>query len=181
MENGVSLDAQRARIAAYCTAMDWTVSEYIEDAGWSAKSLKRPGMSRILAGIRTGEIERVVVTKLDRATRAVRDLTALIDLCTKHDVALVSLGETLDTSTAAGRMVVNMLGAVMQWEREAIAERTATALAHKRAKGQVTVRFRSAIAAKRIALSRTPSSRALSQICVLSRTPVHRYVLLQPP
>jgi DNA invertase Pin-like site-specific DNA recombinase len=73
-----------------------------------------------------------VVVKLDRLTRSVRDLADLIDLCAKHDVALVSVGETLDTSTAAGRMVVNMLGVVAAWEREAIGERTATALAHKR-------------------------------------------------
>jgi DNA invertase Pin-like site-specific DNA recombinase len=78
-------------------------------------------------------IERIAVATLDRLTRSVRDLGELIDLCSKRDVALVSVGETLDTSTAAAaRMVVNMLGVVAQWEREAIAERTATSLAHKR-------------------------------------------------
>ncbi len=82
--------------------------------------------------MRCGLVERIVVAKLDRLTRSVRDLADLIDLCAKHDVALVSVGETLDTSTAAGRMVVNMLGVVAAWEREAIGERTASALAHKR-------------------------------------------------
>jgi len=124
--------AQEARIAAYCTAMGWHVSEVISDAGESAKTLKRPGIVRLLEYVSAGGIERIVVAKLDRLTRSVRDLAELIDLCTKHDVALVSVGETLDTSTAAGRMVVNMLGVVAQWEREAIGERTATSLAHKR-------------------------------------------------
>jgi site-specific DNA recombinase len=129
---GVSMAAQEARIAAYCTAMGWHVSEVISDAGESAKTLKRPGIVRLLEYVSAGGIERIVVAKLDRLTRSVRDLAELIDLCTKHDVALVSVGETLDTSTAAGRMVVNMLGVVAQWEREAIGERTATSLAHKR-------------------------------------------------
>jgi len=129
---GVSLSAQEARIAAYCAAMGWTVAESIRDAGESAKSLKRPGIATVLDSIRGGVVGRIVVAKLDRLTRSVRDLADLIDLCAKHDVALVSLGETLDTSTAAGRMVVNMLGVVAAWEREAIGERTATALAHKR-------------------------------------------------
>jgi len=129
---GVSLSAQEARIAAYCTAMGWEVSETIRDAGESAKSLKRPGVATVLDCVRRGAVGRIVVAKLDRLTRSVRDLADLIDLCAKHDVALVSVGETLDTSTAAGRMVVNMLGVVAAWEREAIGERTATALSHKR-------------------------------------------------
>lgn len=129
---GVSLSAQEARIAAYCAAMDWAVSETIRDAGESAKSLKRPGIATVLDAVRRGVVKRIVVAKLDRLTRNVRDLADLIDLCAKHDVALVSVGDTLDTSTAAGRMVVNMLGVVAAWEREAIAERTASALAHKR-------------------------------------------------
>jgi DNA invertase Pin-like site-specific DNA recombinase len=129
---GVSLAAQEARIDAYCAAMGFEVSAFVRDAGESAKSLKRPGIANLLEAVRRGEIERVVVAKLDRLTRSVRDLADLIDLCALNEVALVSVGETLDTSSAAGRMVVSMLGVVSQWEREAIAERTATALGHKR-------------------------------------------------
>lgn len=108
----------------------------IRDAGESAKSLKRPGIAAIIERARAGTIERIVVAKLDRPTRSIRDLSDLIDLCAKHDVALVSVGESLDTSSA-WRMVVNMLGVVGQWEREAIAERTAIALSHKRRSGLV--------------------------------------------
>jgi site-specific DNA recombinase len=134
---GVSLDAQEARVAAYAVAMGWRVSEVVRDAGESAKNLQRPGMASLLEHVRAGHVERIVVAKLDRLTRSVRDLAELIDLCAKHDVALVSIGETLDTSSAAGRLVVNMLGVVAQWEREAIGERTATSLAHKRRQRRV--------------------------------------------
>jgi site-specific DNA recombinase len=129
---GVSLDAQEARIAAYCTAMGFGASEVIRDAGESAKSLQRPGMAQILAGVRAGSIGRVVILKLDRLTRSVRDLADLLELFAKADAALVSVSENLDTASACGRLVLNVLMSAAQWEREAIAERTATALAHKR-------------------------------------------------
>lgn len=134
---GVSLSAQEARIAAYALAMGWDVSEVVRDAGESAKSLQRPGIGKILAGVREGSIERVVVLKLDRLTRSVRDLADLIELCAKHEVGLVSVSETIDTSTAAGRGFVHLLGVFAQWQREAIGENTATALGYKRHRRQV--------------------------------------------
>lgn len=132
---GVSLDAQEARITAYCAAMGWPLAEVVRDAGESAKSLQRPGMARVLEGVRSNSIGRVVIMKLDRLTRSTRDLAELLDLFSRSDAALVSVSENLDTASACGRMVVNMLGVVAQWEREAIAERTASALAHKRGGG----------------------------------------------
>jgi DNA invertase Pin-like site-specific DNA recombinase len=129
---GVSLAAQEARIAAYCAAMGFGECEVVADRGASAKSLERPALRTLLDRVRDGSVATVIVVKLDRATRSVRDLADLLDLFAKHNTALISVAETLDTSTAGGRMVVNMLGVISQWEREAIAERTATALAHKR-------------------------------------------------
>lgn len=128
----ITIDAQEAKIRTYAVAMDWFLAEVVRDPGCSAKSLERPGIGNILEAVRCGEVERIIVSRLDRLTRSTRDLADLLDLFSKNDVALVSIGETLDTSSAAGRMVVNMLGVVGQWEREAIAERTATALAYKR-------------------------------------------------
>jgi site-specific DNA recombinase len=130
--DGVSLDAQEARIAAYCVAMAWSVSEVIRDAGESAKSLQRPGMAKLLADVRAANVERVIILKLDRLTRSTRDLADLLDLFAKAGTALVSVSESLDTASASGRLVVNMLAVVAQWEREAIAERTAAALGYKR-------------------------------------------------
>src|SRR5579862_7282435 len=136
-EHGVSLDAQAARIGAYAVAMGWDVSEVVRDPGHSAKTLARPGMARILDAVRAGRVERVIVTKLDRLVRSTRDLADVLDLFARTNTALVSIGETLDTQSAAGRMVVGFLGVVAQWERESCAERTSAALAHKRACGRV--------------------------------------------
>ena len=131
-DEGVSLAAQEARIGAYCVARGWDAPEVICDAGKSAKSLKRPGMAKVLGGIRDGSIERVVVLKFDRLTRSTRDLPDIIDDCAKHDVALVSITEVLDTSTAMGRAMIAFQGVISQLQREQIGENTAEALAHMR-------------------------------------------------
>jgi site-specific DNA recombinase len=73
--------------------------------------------------------------KLDRLTRSVRDLADILDAFNASDAALVSIGEHLDTSSAGGRLMLNLLASVSQWEREAIGERTAVALTHKRSMG----------------------------------------------
>lgn len=134
VDEGTSLGAQEARIGAYAAAMGFDISEVIRDAGESAKTLQRPGMARILEGIRGGSIGRVIVLKLDRLTRSMRDLADMLDLVSRADVALVSVSESLDTSSACGRLVVNMLGVIAQWQREEIAERTEAALALRRRK-----------------------------------------------
>jgi DNA invertase Pin-like site-specific DNA recombinase len=134
---GASLQAQEARLRAFALATDRTIDEVVVDDGYSAKDLNRPGISRVLDDVRSGRVETVIVLKLDRITRSVRDLATLLDLFAKANAALVSVGESLDTQTAAGRMVVNMLGVVAQWERETIGERTAFAHAHRRTSGKV--------------------------------------------
>ena len=136
-EDGVSIAAQEERIRAYAAAMGFGVDRLVIDRGESAKSLQRPGMAQILRDIRAGAVERVLVHKLDRLTRSVRDLADLIDLCSRYDVALVSVMEHLDTKTAAGRLLVQLLATIAEWERAAIAERTSSALAYKRRQGQV--------------------------------------------
>jgi DNA invertase Pin-like site-specific DNA recombinase len=135
--HGVSLDQQRTRIEAYAIATGREVDEFIVDAGESAKSLRRPGMIRLLEGVKNGSIGAVIVLKLDRATRSVKDLLHLIEVFGKANADLVSVSESLDTSTASGRMVVQILGVMAEFERAQLSERTAGALAHKRRNRQV--------------------------------------------
>jgi hypothetical protein len=67
--------------------------------------------------VSAGKVQTVVVTKLDRLTRSVKDLCSLLALFEKRKVALVSVAESLDTGSAAGRLVITIMGAVSQWER----------------------------------------------------------------
>lgn len=136
-ERGVSLEAQAEKIRAMVVVLGADLLDIVVDAGESAKSLERPGMERLLAMVDRREVQTVIIAKLDRLTRSVKDLGELLERFGKRGVSLVSVAESLDTGSAAGRLVINIMGAVSQWEREAIGERTATALRHKRASGQV--------------------------------------------
>ncbi len=128
-EEGISLAAQEKKIEAYCTVKDWSLSEIIKDDGISAKDLNRPGVEVLIDKVSEKEVKAVIVCKLDRLTRSVADLNKLVELFKKHDVALVSLAESLDATTATGRLMMNLLASVSQWEREIIGERTKDALA----------------------------------------------------
>jgi site-specific DNA recombinase len=81
-------------------------------------------------------VKSVIVAKLDRLTRSVKDLCELLERFERRGVALVSVAESLETGSAAGRLVLNIMAAVSQWEREAIGERTRDALCHKRSQGE---------------------------------------------
>jgi hypothetical protein len=121
----VSLDAQRAKVKAYAELYDLELAEVIVDAGESAKSLDRPGLKRALGMLKAGEAEALLVVKLDRLTRSVVDLGTLVErYFAPGKAALLSVGEQIDTRSAAGRLVLNVLASVSQWEREAIGERT---------------------------------------------------------
>jgi site-specific DNA recombinase len=126
-----------AKIRAMGVVQGVEVAEVITDAGESAKSLQRPGMARLLAMVDSGQVQTVIIAKLDRLTRSVKDLAELLERFQKRGVSLVSVAESLDTGSAAGRLVINVMMAVSQWEREAIGERTATALQFKKANRKV--------------------------------------------
>lgn len=134
--SGVSLQAQEAKLRAYCLAMDLELVRVESDAGASAKTLDRPALQRALASLSADEADALVVVKLDRLTRSVRDLADLLEQYFSADHGLISLGESVDTRTAAGRLVLNVMTSVAQWEREAIGERTSNALQHMKSQGK---------------------------------------------
>jgi len=135
---GVSLDAQRAKVEAYAALYDLDLVAVEVDAGASAKSLDgRPALTRALGMLTDGGADALIVVKLDRLTRSVADLGALVaDYFGPHGAALLSVSEQIDTRTSAGRLVLNVLASVAQWEREAIGERTSAALQHKKVRGE---------------------------------------------
>ncbi len=135
-QGGHSLDAQRAKLEQYASLYDLNLVEVIVDAGVSAKSLDRPGLLAVLAGLNEGRAEGVLITKLDRISRNVKDMAALIEGYFSGRFSLLSVGDQIDTSTAGGRLVINVLMSVATWEREAIGERTSAALRHKIANGE---------------------------------------------
>ena len=160
---GVSLEAQEAKIRAMAVVQGADLAEAIVDAGESAKSLKRPGMERLLSLVDAGAVDVVIIAKLDRLTRSVADLAELLKRFERRGVSLVSVADSLDTRSAAGRLVLNIMVSVSQWEREAIGERTRDAMSHKRAKGERvgTLPFGFCMAADGCRLEEEPAEQAI--------------------
>ena len=137
--DGVSLEAQQARIRAYAEAKDLTLAEILSDQGYSGKDFNRPALQELLGRCKRGEVGAVIVLKLDRLTRQTRHLLRVVeDVFIARNIELHSVSESLDTSTPHGRFVLTLFGGLAQMERELIAERTRTALAYKRQQCQPT-------------------------------------------
>jgi site-specific DNA recombinase len=136
--DGVSLDAQRARIAAWADANGYCLADVFTDAGLSGKRAdNRPGLQAALADVcRSGGA--LVVYSLSRLARSTRDAIAIAERLDKDGADMVSLTEKIDTTTAAGKMVFRLLAVLNEFERDLASERTRAALAHKRTRNERT-------------------------------------------
>jgi DNA invertase Pin-like site-specific DNA recombinase len=141
--SGAGLEAQRATIETECQRRDWQTVEIIEDAGYSAKNLRRPGIQTALHRLQRGEADALMVAKLDRLSRSMLDFTAVMAKASKEGWAVVALDCAVDTTTPAGEMMANVLATFAQFERKLIGQRTKDGLAVKRANGVQLGRRRS--------------------------------------
>jgi site-specific DNA recombinase len=133
-----SLDAQQERLAAYVGAQPgWTLTRSYSDR-MSGKRLDRPGLQQALHDARTGCYDLLLVFKVDRLARSTGGLAKVLEELDTGGVAFRSASEPFDTSTAAGRMMMQMLGVFAEFEREMIVERTRMGLARKAARGEWT-------------------------------------------
>lgn len=133
---GVSLDAQRARIAAWCLANGYELAAVYTDAGISGATMKRrDGLQAALKAATKGTA--LVAYSISRLARSTRDMLTIADQLETQGADLVSLTEKIDTTSAAGRMVFRMLAVLSEFERDQISERTVTALRHKKRIGEV--------------------------------------------
>jgi len=160
-EGGISLEAQIAKMAAYAGLYDLQIVETVPDPGESGKTLNRPGLKRVLGLLKAGKADGLLIVKLDRLTRSIADWQDLIDAYfgERGGKQLLSVNDSIDTRTAAGRLVLNVLITVAQWERETIGERTRDALQHKIRNGQRLgkVRFGYDLAADGVTLIDNPA------------------------
>jgi site-specific DNA recombinase len=120
---GNSLDEQQERLKAYCITYGLDEPIFYVDDGYSAKDMRRPAMTRLLDDAKQGKGKIVIITKIDRICRKLLDLLNLIDFLEKYQCEFASASEKFDTTTPAGRITLQILGAVAEFERARNAER----------------------------------------------------------
>jgi len=133
---GVSLEAQKERIVAWCLANDYNLVDVFIDAGISGKRAdNRPALQEAIEAVtRSGGV--LVVYSLSRLARSTKDTLAIAERLERSNADLVSLSERIDTTSAAGKMVFRMLAVLAEFERDLVSERTTEAMNHKRQLGQ---------------------------------------------
>lgn len=121
--DGYSIGVQKEKLSAYATAQSYDVVDIYSDEGFSGKDLIRPAMERLLSDVKTHKIDVVLIYKLDRLSRHVKDVLELVELFDKYNVTLYSLTEQLDVSSPFGRAALKMSATFSELERETIVER----------------------------------------------------------
>lgn len=136
---GVSLEMQTSKIKQYAALNDLALVGIYGDPGISGRTIKaRPGIQAVVHLVKSRRIDALVTYKLDRLSRSTIETLQMVEDIDKAGAALHSITEKLDTQSAIGRFVVRTLASLAEMERDQISERTAAALAQKRAKGEKT-------------------------------------------
>ena len=133
--NNQTADNQLLELRQYVEARRWSAVEYV-DRGVSGSKDRRPALDQLVADVRRHKVQAVVCWRLDRLGRNLRHLVLLLDEWQSRGIAFVTLGEGIDTSTPAGRLVAGVLASIAEFERARIQERIHAGLARARAQGK---------------------------------------------
>jgi DNA invertase Pin-like site-specific DNA recombinase len=176
LNQGQDVNMQLRELREHCERRGWQVAGEYTDTGISGAKDRRPELDRLMADAHKRRFDVIAVWKFDRFARSVSHLLRALDTFRVLGVEFVSLSESLDTATPAGRMVFTVLGAVAELERSLIVERVRAGLRNARAKGKRLGRPRAAVDAARIGCLRA-QGRSLRQIADelgYSRSLVHK-------
>lgn len=134
-----SLDAQREACEAFVASqagMGWKlIATLYDDGGISGGHMERPALQRLLGDIKSGQVDVVVVYKIDRLTRSLMDFVKIVTVFDQHEVSFVSVTQQFNTTTSMGRLTLNVLLSFAQFEREVTAERIRDKISASKKKG----------------------------------------------
>src|SRR5207237_5905094 len=140
---------QPIELRRYIEARGWEATEYV-DQGVSGAKDRRPALDQLTTDVRRHKIQAVVCWRLDRLGRNLRHLVLLLDEWQARGVAFVTLGEGIDTSTPAGRLVAGVLASIAEFERSRCQERIVAGLARAKAQGQRLGRPKQSVPVERL-------------------------------
>lgn len=130
-KEGISIAAQKDRLTAFCNAKDLVIHDYYIDEGYSAGSLKRPELQRMLKELNEGKFRNIVVYKIDRFSRNLKDLVTILDDFKKRNINFISATEPIDTTSAIGNAFMQIIGVFAELERGMVGERVKLAFEKK--------------------------------------------------
>lgn len=135
-----SLDAQREAAEDYIRSQrqqGWSaLPQRYDDGGFTGANMERPALKRLLADVQSGTLDCIVVYKIDRLTRRMRDFFKILEILEKHHATFVSVTQQFNTATSIGRLALNMVMSFAEFERDTISERTRDKMRAARRKGK---------------------------------------------
>lgn len=170
------LEIQKEKLIEYCKLRGWDPVRLFEDKA-SGKNTDRPGFQEMMRAITMGGIDAILIYKLDRIGRSLRDLVHILDHLNKKGIALVSLTDNIDTTTAQGRLFYNIVASFGEYERELIKDRCDTGKARAREHGVKFGRHRREIDMQevmRMILEGIPKTLIARKMKVSKRTLYHK-------
>lgn len=129
-------EIQVNELRRFCASRGWDIAREIIDHGFSGSTDNRPGLKQLMALVRAKEVDAVVVVKLDRLFRSLKHLVATLEEFESLGVVFVAIKDNVDYSTPTGRLFVQILGSLGEFERSLLRERTLMGLEHARANGK---------------------------------------------
>lgn len=122
-KSGYSIDAQKSNIEKFCKSNNINNFVFYIDEGYSGAKYERPALQELLSAIKDKEVERIVVWRIDRLSRKMSHLIKILEICESNNVIVNSMTESFDANTPVGKLLVNMLGSIAEFERESIIQR----------------------------------------------------------
>lgn len=135
-------EIQIQELRRYCAARTWSIREELVDHGFSGASDNRPGLKKLLELVRSRKVDAVVVVKLDRLFRSLRHLVTTLDEFQSLKVQFVAIKDNVDYSTPSGRLFIQVLGSLAEFEKSLLRERTVMGLEYAKASGKILGRPR---------------------------------------
>ncbi len=134
-QHGFSLDAQEESLLSYAKALGYEVYKIYKDEGKSAKNLNRPEMQNMLKDAESRKFQAIFIYKLDRFSRSLKDLILTIDKLKEWGIDFVSLQDKIETASASGKLMFQIIGAFAEFERNIIGDRTTFGMEKKAKEG----------------------------------------------
>jgi len=134
-QHGFSLDAQQDSLANYAKVLGYEIFKIYRDEGKSAKDLKRPEMINLLKDAEERKFQAIFIYKLDRFSRSLKDLILTIDKLKEWNIDFISLQDKIETASASGKLMFQIIGAFAEFERNIIGDRTKFGMERKAKEG----------------------------------------------